>query len=206
MIIIGVTGGIGSGKSTVCRIFEVLGIPVYYADREAKRLMVQDRDLVAAIRDRFGDSAYDSQGNLDRHYLARQVFNDQQALKQLNALVHPVTIRDAALWANQQNTPYVLKEAALLFESEAFHHVDRVIGVSAPEAVRVLRTIRRDGISREEVYKRMGAQLEESMKMHLSDYVIYNDEKQAVIPQVLALHQQFCSEAVSFGQKDFSHP
>jgi dephospho-CoA kinase len=206
MIIIGITGGIGSGKTTVCGIFEVLGIPVYYADQQAKRLMQQDPDLVAAIRTRFGDAAYDARGVLDRGYLARQVFQDAEALKQLNALVHPVTIRNAALWARHQTTPYVIKEAALLFESEAFHHVDRVIGVFAPEAVRVQRTMRRDGISRQEVYQRMRAQLSESMKMHLSDYVIYNDERQAVIPQVLTLHQQFCSEGVSQRKQDLSHP
>jgi dephospho-CoA kinase len=205
MIIIGITGGIGSGKSTVCRIFQVLGIPVYYADREARRLMQEDPDLVSAIRDHFGEKAYDAVGNLDRPFLARQVFHDTEALKQLNALVHPVTIRDASLWARKQTAPYVLKEAALLFESEAFHHVDGVIGVFAPEALRVLRTIRRDGISREAVYQRMHAQLAESMKMRLSDYVIYNDEKQPVIPQVLTLHQQFCRGTLPLRKQDLSH-
>lgn len=186
---IGITGGIGSGKSTVCRIFEVLGIPVYYADTEAKRLMQSDEELVVAIRHHFGDEVYDSSGHLDRALLAKKVFGHQDKLKQLNALVHPVTIRDADEWAGRQTTPYVLKEAALMFESEAFHHVDKVIGVYAPQALRIQRTMHRDEVSREQVMERMQHQMDEELKMRLCDYVIYNDEQQAVIPQVLHLHE-----------------
>lgn len=187
---VGITGGIGSGKSTICRIFEVLGIPVYYADDEAKRLMQSDPGLVAAIRDHFGSEVYDAKGNLDRSLLARQVFGNKEKLNQLNALVHPVTIREAEEWAKRQTSPYVLKEAALMFESEAFHHVDKVIGVSAPEALRIRRTMQRDNVSRDEVLKRMHHQLDEEVKMRLCDYIIYNDEQQAVIPQVLKLHEE----------------
>lgn len=191
MLKIGVTGGIGSGKSTVCRIFEVLGIPVYYADAEAKRLMQEDAGLSAAIRDRFGAEAYGREGVLDRAYLARQVFGNPEKLKLLNSLVHPVTVADADRWAGRQSSPYVLKEAALMFESDAFHHVDRVIGVSAPSALRISRTMKRDGIERGEVLKRMAGQLDEEIKMRLCDYVILNDEIHPVIPQVLELHQRF---------------
>lgn len=191
MLKIGVTGGIGSGKSTVCRIFEVLGIPVYYADAEAKRLMQADPDLVRAIRQHFGEEAYGPSGELDRAFLARKVFGDAEKLNLLNALVHPVTIRDADAWAAKQSSPYVLKEAALMFESEAFHHVDLVIGVSAPAALRISRSIHRDGVDRDEVLKRMASQLDEEIKMRLCDEVILNDEIHAVIPQVLQLHQRF---------------
>lgn len=187
---IGITGGIGSGKTTVCKIFEVLGIPVYYADKEAKRLMQHNHLLKTAIREHFGHETYDSSGNLNKTFLAKQVFNHKEKIALLNSLVHPVTIRDAEEWAQKQDAAYVIKEAALMFESEAFHHVDKVIGVSAPEALRIKRTMDRDHVSREGVLKRMENQMNEEMKMKMCDYVIYNDEQQAVIPQVLDLHEK----------------
>lgn len=192
---IGITGGIGSGKSTVCKVFEVLGIPVYYADAEAKRLMQHDRLLRISIREHFGHETYDSNGKLNKAFLAGQVFNNKEKLALLNSLVHPVTIRDAEKWAKSQDAPYVIKEAALIFESEAFHHVDKVIGVSAPESLRIKRTMDRDHVSREDVLKRMENQMDETMKMKMCDYIIYNDEQQAVIPQVLKLHETFLSHA-----------
>ncbi|TAM98499.1 MAG: dephospho-CoA kinase, partial [Chitinophagaceae bacterium] len=182
---IGVTGGIGSGKSTVCKVFEVLGIPVYYADVEAKRLMQHNHLLKIAIREHFGHEVYDSDGNLDRMFLAKMVFSDKDKLALLNSLVHPVTIRDAELWAERQDAPYVIKEAALMFESEAFHYVDKVIGVSAPEPLRIKRTMNRDLVERGEVIRRMKNQMDEETKMKMCDYIIFNDEQQAVIPQVL---------------------
>lgn len=191
MIKIGVTGGIGSGKSTVCQIFEVLGIPVYYADKEAKRLMQSNPALMAAIRDYFGNEVYDNRGKLNRSLLADKVFKNKAELDKLNALVHPVTIQDAETWANRQSTSYVIKEAALMFESEAFHHMDEIIGVYAPEALRIQRTMQRDGTSREEILQRMHNQMDEEVKMRLCDYVIDNDERHAVIPQVLKLHEKF---------------
>jgi len=171
-------------------MFEILGIPVYYADAEAKKLMQYDEELVTAIRRNFGHESYDETGALNRAFLACQVFNDKKKLELLNSLVHPVTIRDAEQWMEKQTSPYVLKEAALMFESEAFHYVDKVIGVSAPSSLRIQRTMQRDGITREEVLHRMENQLDEDMKMRLCDYIIYNDEQQAVIPQVLKLHGQ----------------
>lgn len=191
MITIGVTGGIGSGKSTICKVFEVLGVPVYYADIEAKNMMQRDPELIGAIRDHFGSEAYDHTGKLNSAYLAKRVFGDAARLKLLNSLVHPATIRDAEQWAGRQHTPYVLKEAALMFETESFHHVDKVLGVQAPEALRIRRTMLRDGVSREEVLQRMNNQLDERIKMRLCDYLIYNDEMQPVIPQVLRLHEHF---------------
>lgn len=187
---IGITGGIGSGKSTVCRVFSALGIPVYYADEAAKRLMQHDHLLKTAIREHFGHEAYDSTGNLDRVFLAKTVFNNKEKLAMLNSLVHPVTIRDAENWAGKQEAPYVIKEAALMFESEAFHYVDKVIGVSAPLALRMKRTMDRDRVDRDEVMRRMKNQMDEETKMKMCDYIIYNDEQQAVIPQVLDLHEK----------------
>jgi dephospho-CoA kinase len=190
MLKIGITGGIGSGKSTVCRIFELLGIPVYYADAMAKDIMNRDPELKEQVKQHFGADSYDSNGLLNRQRLGNIVFNDQEKLQLLNSLVHPATIRDSEQWAARQQAPYVLKEAALLFESEAFHYLDKIIGVSAPQPLRMHRVMQRDKVSRNEVLARMHKQMDEIIKMRLCDYVIYNDEQQMVIPQVLALHEK----------------
>jgi dephospho-CoA kinase len=191
MLKIGITGGIGSGKSTISKIFELLGIPVYYADDRAKDIMVRDAELIAQIKTHFGNEIYDEHGTLNRKLLGSIVFKDKEKLSLLNSLVHPATIRDADQWALEQKAPYVLKEAALLFESESFHHLDKIIGVYAPQALRIQRVMKRDHVTREDVLARMHKQIDEAIKMKLSDYVIYNDEQQMVIPQVLALHEQF---------------
>lgn len=191
MQIIGITGGIGSGKSTVARIFSLLGIPVYSADDAAKEIMVKDLQLIEEIKAHFGAESYLPDGSLNRKYIANIVFNDKSQLEKLNSIVHPATIRDSEAWARKQRSPYVIKEAALMFESESFHHVDKVIGVYAPESLRILRVMKRDGVSRNEVLARIHKQIDDRIKMKLSDHVIYNDEQQMVIPQVLALHKLF---------------
>lgn len=190
MLKIGLTGGIGSGKSTVARVFELLGIPVYYADDRARLLMNEDPELKASILAEFGSEAYNA-GGLDRRYLASVVFNNREKLEQLNALTHPVTIRDAERWMQQQHTPYIIKEAALLFESGATASLDKVIGVYAPQHLRVQRVMRRDGLPVEEIMKRISRQLDEEMKMKLCDYVISNNDQELVLPQVLALDALF---------------
>jgi dephospho-CoA kinase len=197
MLKVGITGGIGSGKSTVAKIFGVLGIPVYNADTAARRLMQEDADLKKALTAAFGADLYDAAGAINRPYLADIVFNNMEALEKLNSLVHPVTIADAAAWMLQQTTPYTLKEAALIFESGAQRDLDCVIGVSAPLHLRLQRVMQRDDMSREQVKARMNKQLSESLKMKLCDYIIVNDEQQALIPQVLALHEQLTKRAGS---------
>ena len=192
MLRIGLTGGIGSGKSTVAGIFEVLGIPVYYADEAARHLMNEDPTLRKNIVAHFGQEAY-RDGLLDRAYISRQVFNNPEQLRTLNALVHPVTMEDSRRWMKQQNSPYAIKEAALIFESGGEQYLDHVIGVSAPEPLRIERTMKRDHVSREEVQKRMKQQLPEDEKMNRCDFVIYNDEVRPVLPQVLELHRQLLS-------------
>ncbi|HEX4852109.1 MAG TPA: dephospho-CoA kinase [Puia sp.] len=184
---IGLTGGIGSGKSTVAGIFEVLGVPVYYADQAARRIMNEDPLLKKKISELFGEKAY-NQGQLDRAFVANQVFGNREKLKSLNALVHPLTIRDANEWMERQTFPYSLKEAALIFESHTDQYLDYVIGVSSPEDLRISRTVKRDHISPDEVFRRMKNQLPEEEKMKRCDFVIYNDEIRPVIPQVLELH------------------
>jgi len=188
MLKVGITGGIGSGKSTVAHIFETLGIPVYYADDAAKRLMNEDEGLKQLVQQQFGEAAY-ANGQLNRAYLSAQVFNNPDKLAMLNAMVHPATIADAARWMQQQTAPYAIKEAALIFESGAQENLDKVIGVFAPKAVRIKRVMNRDGITREEVMARMNKQINETIKMRLCDYVITNDEQQLLIPQVLAVHK-----------------
>ncbi len=194
MMNIGLTGGIGSGKTTVAKIFELLGIPVYYADDAAKRIMSEDAQLKAAITKQFGKEAY-SNGELNRAYLSAKVFNDPFQLEILNSLVHPATILDAAKWMSQQKTSYTIKEAALIFESGSAEYLDFVIGVYAPAQLRIQRAMERNHFSYEEVKQRMHKQLDEDMKMKLCDFVIYNDEQQLLIPQVIELHQKLLSLA-----------
>lgn len=187
MLQVGITGGIGSGKTTVCRIFGVLGVPVYYADDAAKRLM-NESPLRESIIEHFGKDAYAGQ-QLDRAYLAAQVFNNQEKLDLLNSLVHPVTIADAAKWMSEQTYPYALKEAALLFESGSNRLLDYVIGVSAPVHLRISRTVARDQSNAEAIQQRMNRQMDEEEKMKRCDFVLINDEKHLLIPQVIELHQ-----------------
>ncbi len=190
MLRIGLTGGIGSGKSTVAAVFEVLGIPVYYADDAAKRLMNEAPSLKAAITKAFGEESY-LDGKLNRTFLASVVFKDKNKSSLLNSIVHPATLADAASWMKAQKSPYCIKEAALIFESGSQAGLDLVIGVSAPLSLRVQRVMHRDHISREDVLARIDKQLDESMKMKLCDFVIRNDEQELLIPQVLALHGKF---------------
>ncbi len=179
----------GSGKSTVAKIFEVLKIPVYYADHEARRLMNEDPYLMQMIRDQFGEEAY-LDGKLNRSYLASQVFTHKEKRLLLNSLVHPITIADSKQWMDIQVSPYTIKEAALIFESGTDKYLDFVIGISAPFNIRLSRILKRDGMSEDTARDRMNSQMDEDQKMSLCDWLIYNDEKQAVIPQVLALHDK----------------
>lgn len=189
MLIIGLTGGIGSGKTTVAKVFGILGIPVYYADEEAKRVMSEDAVVRKKIKALFGDASYND-GGINRRYISSIVFKDEEKLKQLNAIVHPATIADSERWKLLQTTPYALKEAALIFESGSHKNLDFVIGVSSPVAMRKERVMTRDKISEKEVELRMKSQMDEEEKMRLCDFVIVNDELQLIIPQVTHLHSK----------------
>lgn len=186
---VGITGGIGSGKSTVAKIFEVLGIPVYYADDEAKKIMETNAEVKQKLIAAFGADCYNQQG-LNRQYLRQLIFNDSNNAQKINAIVHPITIAQAEEWLQQQNTPYALKEAALIFESNAHQHLDFIIGVSAPQALRIKRVVQRDGISEEDVLARMQKQMNENEKMSKCDAIINNDDTILLIPQVMDLHNR----------------
>jgi len=185
---IGLTGGIGSGKSTVAKIFSLLDIPVYYADDASKRLYKTDKDLIKKMKEHFGEGIY-NEDELNRTALAQLVFNDPQKLSLLNQLVHPPTIRDAVEWMQKQTGVYVIKEAALLFESGSAEGLDYVVGVYAPTHIRLKRVMERDKISREDVLARMNRQINEELKMKLCDFVVQNNEQDLVIPQILTLHE-----------------
>lgn len=189
MLKIGLTGGLGSGKSTIARIFEVLGIPVYYADAASKRLMNENDNVKTAVQKAFGNEVYPG-GILDRKYLAEVVFADEKKLDLLNSIVHPATLSDADEWMTRQTSAYSIKEAALIFESGSHHALDFIIGVKAPLPLRLQRAIKRDNISAEDAMARINRQISEEIKMRLCDFIILNDEQQMVIPQVLKLHQK----------------
>jgi dephospho-CoA kinase len=189
MIIVGLTGGIGSGKTTVAKVFESIGIPVYYADNEARRIMNGDEALITHLIALFGDEAYNN-GILNRRYISSIVFKDKEKLNQLNAIVHPLTIADSDRWMLAQTTPYAIKEAALLFESDSYKQLNYIIGVSSPVELRIKRVMARDNISKQDVERRIGNQMSEEEKMKRCDFVILNDEKELIIPQVLKIHEQ----------------
>jgi dephospho-CoA kinase len=194
MLRIGLTGGIGSGKTTVAKIFEILNVPVYYADAASKRLYHTDAGLMRSLKEHFGEDIYTNK-ELNRPKLAQLVFNNPEQLELLNKLVHPPTIRDAEAWMQQQTAPYLIKEAALLFESGSVSGLHFVIGIQAPQEVRIKRVMERDGSTRADVLARMHRQLDEAIKMKLCDFRIVNDEQQPVVPQVLALHERFLKMA-----------
>ena len=196
MLKIGLTGGIGSGKSTVAKIFEMLGVPVYYADDAAKKLMQENEELKQLLQSAFGDETY-VEGKLDTAYLSAQVFNNEARLKELNRIVHPIVIDYGRQWMQRQTTPYAVKEAALFFESGSQAGLDYMVGVYAPQPLRIHRTMQRQRISRQQVLERMDKQLNENIKMKLCDFVITNDEQQLVLPQVLQLHEQLTQKSLA---------
>ncbi|MEL6970579.1 MAG: dephospho-CoA kinase [Bacteroidota bacterium] len=188
---VGITGGIGSGKTTTCKLFELLGIPVYYADDRAKWLMQHDENLIAQLRDSFGDQVYNSEGQLDRAYLAGIVFNDRSQLDILNGIVHPAVRADGIVWDEEHTaTPYTLREAALLYESGIYQLLDKIITVTAPEALRIERVMQRDKVDEAAVRARIDKQWPEDQKVALADFVVHNDGQQSLIRQVYDIHQQ----------------
>jgi dephospho-CoA kinase len=192
MLKIGITGGIGSGKTTVCKVFELLGVPVFYADDVAKSIMYTDPVLKSEILKAFGENSYLKNGDLNRSYISSIVFNDKDELEKLNSLVHPAVFRAFDIWVlNQKEASYVIKEAALLYESDAYKMCDQSILVISPIETRISRVKARDGISAEDIQLRMNRQFSDEQKMKFADHILNNDERQLLIPQIIQLHQQF---------------
>ena len=190
MLKVGITGGIGSGKTTVCKIFETLGIPVYYADLRAKEIMNSDAEVILQVKQLFGEDAYSKSGELNRKFIAEKAFDNKDLLQKLNAIVHPAVFQDTLVWfQSHQDKPYTLYEAAIMFESGSYKFLDKVITVFAPLEDRIERTMKRDKLNKEEVMERINKQMPEEEKMKRADFVIYNDYSQPLIEQVLTIHR-----------------
>lgn len=185
-----ITGNIGSGKTTVCREFARLGVPVYYADAAAKRLMHEDPTLIADLKTAFGPETYLPDGTLNRAWLAKKAFSDDAALATLNGLVHPAVHRDAAAWRAQQRAPYTLYEAAIVFELGRQDDFAGVIVVAAPEATRRERVMARDGVDAAAFAARAAKQWPDAKKEAAADFCLYNDGRRLLLPQILRLHRQ----------------
>lgn len=191
MLKVGITGGIGSGKTTICKVFETLGVPVYYADWEAKQLLDNNSHVKEKVLTAFGKDLLNEKGCIERPKLASIVFNNKEKLAMLNSIVHPAVAEHFENWINEHQVfPYILKEAAIMFESGASKNMDKVITVVAPVDLRIYRTMKRDHVSEEQVLQRINNQMSDEEKIKRSDFVIYNDEDKMVIPQVLSINAQ----------------
>lgn len=188
---IGVTGGIGAGKSVVCQLFSILGVPIYNADERAKTLMIQDPTVIKSIKEEFGEQAYLGDGNLDRVYLANYVFKNENRVRIINDIVHPAVVIDFSKWSkNYDDRPYLIKEAALLVESNSYKLLDVLITVTAPIDVRIDRVLARDHHrSRLNIDEIVSKQLNDKDKIAKSRFVINNDNQSLLIPQVLKIHE-----------------
>lgn len=194
MLKVGVTGGIGAGKSVVCQVFKTLGIPVFDADSTAKYIADNDRAVVASIKKLFGNDIYNDSG-LNRAKVAEIVFDKPVYLGKLNAIIHPATIEYGRRWMSEQTTSYAIKEAAIFFESGTNKEMDLMIGVFAPVETRISRAMFRPGMTREKALQRISNQMDDTEKMKLCHYHITNDGNTAIIPQVLAIHEQILTKA-----------
>jgi dephospho-CoA kinase len=194
MLRVGITGGIGTGKSFVCQLFKVVNIPVYDADAKAKWLCENNPVLIQKIKKLLGDGAYTQHGKYNKAFVAKTIFSNNLVKEKLEELIHPVVLQDGEQWfeklAEANTYPYAIKEAALLFESGSYKYLDKIIVVDAPLEIRILRVQSRDKISREEIVARMQNQWQNEEKVKRADYLIHNDGVQAVIPQVLSIHKK----------------
>lgn len=195
MLKIGITGGIGSGKSTVCNILKNLGVPIFDSDAEARKLLNENQELIDQVISNFGKDMYNAQGQLDRVRMANLVFNDPQSLEKLTSFVHPKVNERFEEWMlDHEHKSYVVKEAAILFESGNYHDLDKIINVFAPKEVRIKRVIKRDGSMKQNVEKRMRFQYTDEERNKLADFIIINEKLEDLLPQVMELHEIFLNE------------
>jgi dephospho-CoA kinase len=186
---LGVTGGVGSGKTTVCKVFGVLGISVFSADDEAKRILDSDRDIQIKINSLAGKDLYSS-GKLDRPELAKLIFNNKELLEKVNSLIHPEVFRSFGDWVNKQYSPYSIMEAAILFESGAFRLMDRIVTVVTPLEERIQRLINGNRLSKEQIMERIKNQIDDESRIKQSDFVISNSENDMIIPAIIRIHEE----------------
>lgn len=191
---VGITGGIGAGKSTVCDLLRERGVAVYDSDSRAKQLMSEDVMLRAELIEAFGDAVYGASG-LDRAYLAKSVFGNDEALRKLNAIVHPAVMRDFAAWAEVQEGDYVVLESAILFEAGLADRVDSVVAVMAPESLRLERAMARDGASRDEILRRIRSQMSDDERMERAKYAVVNIDREELAEDVEQLHRRLCYDS-----------
>lgn len=189
---LGVTGGIGSGKTTVCKVFKALGIPVFSTDPEAREIMNSDPEIRGKINYLTGKDLY-SGGSLDRQELASLIFNDSSLLEKVNSIVHPAVSANFMKWVKLQTAPYVIMEAAILFESGASKFMDKIASVVAPEEERINRVIMRNNLTRQQVIDRIRNQKTDEERIRLSDYVIYNSENDMILPAIMKIHEEILS-------------
>lgn len=195
MLKVGITGGIGSGKSTICNIFRNLGVPIFSSDEEGRKVLNEDEDVRKELRKLFGDDMFISDGSVDRPRLASLIFSDPNAMDQVVSLVHPKVQEKYETWCiKHESRPYTLKEAAILFESGYYHDLDKIIHVFAPKEVRMQRVIQRDKSIKEEVMKRMRFQYTDEERNKLADFILINEEIDTLLPQVMELHEIFVNE------------
>ena len=185
---IGITGGIGSGKTYIAAVFQSLGIPIFYADIQAKKLMISSEKLIKLLKEEFSNDIY-KDADLNKEKLASIVFSNSDKLQKLNSLVHPIVKEEFNNWCKKQTSPYVIKEAAILFESKSYLGLDAVICVSAPLELRMERLFKRDNSSEKEIKKRIENQISQEEKENLSDYIIVNDDKELLLPQIIKIHK-----------------
>lgn len=195
MLKIAITGNMGSGKSTICKVFEILGVPVFYADYHAK-IFLNKKTCKQQIREKFGKEVFDKKDQIDKKSLAKLIFHDKKKLQQLNAIIHPLVFNKFEQWVNQhKEKPYCIQEAALIFETGNYKRFDQVILVYAPEETLIQRITNRDQISNHDAQARLANQMDQEEKRKMADYVIYNDNTKLLIPQLLELHQYFLSQS-----------
>ena len=191
MLKVGITGGIGSGKSIVCEVFKHFGIPVYYADIEANNLIISDKNIKKQLIEHFGKKIY-SRNQLNKSRFSSIIFNDKKALQKVNSIIHPVVRQNFKDWIKKnKDKKYIIKEAALLFESGTYQDLDEIITISAPEHIKIKRIMNRDKTDKESVQKRIRNQISDTEKIRKSDHVIYNNGSQLILPQILSLHKIF---------------
>jgi dephospho-CoA kinase len=201
MRIVGITGGIGSGKTLICKVFATLGIPVFHADDEARSLYETRPEILQQLAGLFGQDLIENNG-LNKARLAGIVFNDPQKLQQLNQLIHPAVGELFRAWVFRQNAPYVLREAAILLESGSYHDCDDIILVTAPESIRVKRVMKRSQLSESEIRMRMSRQWSDDQKRVYANYEIRNDDASLLIPQILSIHQKLLQNERNRNPKD----